>query len=884
MMESTIFKFILKYSRREQIILLIATLGSFPFLYMSLNLPKTIINNAIAGKQFPRDFLGFELEQIRYLLLLCGVFLILVIVNGGIKYFISVYSGVVGERMLRRLRYQLFEHVLRFPLPQFRKQSQGEIIAMITAESEPIGGFVGDSVALPVFQGGTLLTILVFMFVQDPILGTAAITLFPLQAYLIPKIQRRVNALNKSRVILIRQVSDRINEVVGGIQEVHAHDTSRLELADFSERMSSIYGVRLSIYRLKFFAKFLNNFIDKLTPFFFYSIGGYLVIRGSLSFGALVAVLAAYKDIASPWKELLTFYQEKENVRVKYDALIEGFYPPGLMDPRLQTEEPPQHLKKLAGDIVASNVDLRDEAEGMTLSDGGASFRFPLNHHVAILERGQGGADRLAIMLAGVDRPLSGSISIGELRLKEAPQAITGRRISYVGQEPRLRSGSVRDNILYSLKHRPVRPASYDDEARRHRERILHEAAMTGNSSHDINADWVDYEAAGISGPEEMTERIFGVLTMTDLAADIYQFGLRGTCDPLRHPELAARILEARHAMRNRLQDPAISPLVELFDRDRYNSNMTIAENILFGTPRNDMFSIESISSNDYMRQVLQDTGLMVDFVKMGRTIADIMLQLFADVAPDSDLFEQYSFINADDLPVFQSVLKRTEGVSQEALSVEDRNLLLSLPFKLIPARHRLGLVDEVMQDRLLEARKAFARGLGDDATAVEFFDPERYSSAISIQDNILFGRLSYGRARSASEVGAVVGEVVEKLDLRREVMQAGLDFSVGIAGSRLTSAQRQKLAIARAVLKGPDLLVLVRATAALDPATQEKIMKNLLQEFEGRGLIWVLNQASQCTEFDHAIVLDGGKVVEQGRLADLNRSGTILHSMLAAG
>jgi ABC-type multidrug transport system fused ATPase/permease subunit len=166
----------------------------------------------------------------------------------------------------------------------------------------------------------------------------------------------------------------------------------------------------------------------------------------------------------------------------------------------------------------------------------------------------------------------------------------------------------------------------------------------------------------------------------------------------------------------------------------------------------------------------------------------------------------------------------------------------------------------------------------------VEFFDPERYSSAISIQDNILFGRLSYGKPRSASEVGALVGEVVEKLNLRRDAMQAGLDFSVGIAGSRLTSAQRQKLAIARAVLKRPDLLVLVRATASLDPATQQKIMKNLLQEFSGRGLIWVLHQASQCAEFDHAIVLDGGKVVEQGRLADLNRSGTILHSMLAAG
>ena len=46
--------------------------------------------------------------------------------------------------MLRRLRYELYARVIRFPLPRFRKVSQGEIIPMITAEVEPLGGFIGD--------------------------------------------------------------------------------------------------------------------------------------------------------------------------------------------------------------------------------------------------------------------------------------------------------------------------------------------------------------------------------------------------------------------------------------------------------------------------------------------------------------------------------------------------------------------------------------------------------------------------------------------------------------------------------------------------------------------------------------------------------------------
>jgi|TARA_B110000967_G_C18684166_1_gene459642 putative ABC transport system ATP-binding protein len=67
----------------------------------------------------------------------------------------------------------------------------------------------------------------------------------------------------------------------------------------------------------------LNNFIAQVTPFLFYSIGGYLAIKGDLSFAVLVVVLAAYKDLSPSWKELLVHYQVAAVSRIKYDQLIE---------------------------------------------------------------------------------------------------------------------------------------------------------------------------------------------------------------------------------------------------------------------------------------------------------------------------------------------------------------------------------------------------------------------------------------------------------------------------------------------------------------------------------------------------------------------------------
>jgi hypothetical protein len=60
-MQPSIFRFVLKHSRREQILLLVFTAMAFPFLYLSLDLPKTIINEAIGGRDFPRVVLGYEL-------------------------------------------------------------------------------------------------------------------------------------------------------------------------------------------------------------------------------------------------------------------------------------------------------------------------------------------------------------------------------------------------------------------------------------------------------------------------------------------------------------------------------------------------------------------------------------------------------------------------------------------------------------------------------------------------------------------------------------------------------------------------------------------------------------------------------------------------------
>lgn len=880
-METSIYRYVIKFSLRQQIVLTLMAIASFPFLYAFYQLPKMIIDDAILAKDtvFPINVAGVELDQTGFLWLLCGAFLMLVIVNQAFKYIINLYAGITGERMLRRLRFDLFARILRFPLPQFRKTSSGEMVTMITAEVEPLGGFIGDAFKLPVFQGGYLLVILAFLFVQNWLMALAAVALYPLQGYLIPKLQRRVNLMGKERVRRVRELSASIGETAAGIQEVHTHNTARRELAEFSRRLGAIYDVRLQIYIWKFIIKFLNNSINQLGPFCFYAIGGWLVINGELEFGALFAAIAAHKDLAAPWKELLNFYQRQADAKIKYEQVIEQFQPVGMMDEERQLGEP-DAVDALSGEVSASGLSLGDDT-GAVLVDS-ASFTFDTSEHVALVGGGGSGKEETTQLLAGLLESTGGSLQIAARKIEELPEAVTGRRLAYVGATAYLFSTSVRDNLLYGVQHLPLQEASYDDDSRHEHDRWLSEATASGNSTDDPNANWIDYAATGAADDDALLNRIFQVLEMVRLDEDIYTLGLRGTIDPTRQSELAAQFLKARAEFRKRLTDPDIAALVEGFDAEKYNENATLGENLLFGTPVGDAFDMDRLAENDYVLSVLDGQGLIGDLLDAGQQIASTMTELFADLPAGHPFFEQFSFISSDDLPEFQAVLTRLNRDGLDTLGAEDRTMLLSLPFKVLPARHRLGVIDEEMQRRILAARKAFAENLPDEYQgAVEFFDVDAFNAAATLQDNVLFGKLAYGQAGGAERVGEIMSAVIDDLELRDAVMEVGLSFHVGIGGGRLSAAQRQKLGIARAVLKRPDVLILNEATGSLDGAAQTAIQQALRTEMSGRGLVWAVHRASMAQDFDRILVMKSGRVVEHGTWEELNTEGSAMHELV---
>jgi ABC-type multidrug transport system fused ATPase/permease subunit len=310
--EPSVIRYIIRHSGRAQLGLMALGLATMPVLYATFELPKEIINNAIDSQHFPIAVGPFSLGQVEYLLALSLFFLLAHLLSSGLKYCLNVQKGRVGERVLRRLRLTIFGH--------WRRGAGGpkrsEVIPLLAQETEPIGGFAAEVLAQPVFQGGTFLTILAFMFVQDPILGAAAVTLLPVQLAIIPILQRRINRLARRRVAEMRALGGELGDQAAG------YGTGRQGVRTVASAIRNLQAIRQDTHRVKFLMKSLNNFLSALTPFFLYSIGGYLVIDGRLSLGALIAVLAAYKDLSAPLRELFTYYQQAEDVRIRYAEML----------------------------------------------------------------------------------------------------------------------------------------------------------------------------------------------------------------------------------------------------------------------------------------------------------------------------------------------------------------------------------------------------------------------------------------------------------------------------------------------------------------------------------------------------------------------------------
>src|SRR5260370_3679729 len=157
----------------------------------------------------------------------------------------------------------------------------------------------------------------------------------------------------------------------------------------------------------KFVAKFWNNLLSQATPIAIYQLGGYFAITGRMDVGGVVGVLLAYKDLPSPIKELIDWDQQRQDVQIKYEQVIDQFQPEGMMPEELQAipDGPPPPL---GAELALAGVTVSEDGRVKQLDS--VSLILPTAGKLAVIGGSSSGQEVLGQVLARLTLPTGGFV------------------------------------------------------------------------------------------------------------------------------------------------------------------------------------------------------------------------------------------------------------------------------------------------------------------------------------------------------------------------------------------------------------------------------------------------------------------------------------------
>ncbi len=787
-----------------------------------LEMQKRIVNNAIGGK------------NLEMLFLYCGLYMAAVLSAQGLKYVIYLIQNYIGERSLLELRDKLIDHILTLPMSFFRRTSPGLVISSMTNELIHMPTFIGSAISQPAVNVLTFFAMAGYMFYLNPILGAISLVIYPAEFAVIPYVQRRFNRWNSRRIMCTRDVSTLVGESITGVHEVHGNASHPLEVKKIGKACRDLYTANIWMGVYKFGIKLTNNFFQSLGPFFLFLVGGYMAIKGHFDLGALVAFLSAYEKLYDPWKELMEFYQVYQDSKVRYAQVMDYF------------DYEPEHVQvpegrepyTLRGDIevkdlsyvVAGNIKLLDRIN-LELKHG---------EHMALVGFSGSGKSSLALVIGQLYKYTGGNVLIDGHEVDQLTKRDMAFNTGMVAQHPFIFGGTVKENLLYSCESISL--------------------------------------AGGKCGEEGMPDldRIIETVQQVGLFLDVLRFGLREPLDMEANKDLVRNIISARHNFQQR-HGGEVREDVEFFNKDSFLLHSSLAVNLTFGAPNDESFRHDKLHENPFFLEFLDRENLKTPLLEIGRDLARTSVDFLLSVGESAEIFEDLP-ISRDAVEGFTRIVEHLEKKGLAGVDDNEKAQLLQLALRYEAGRHKLVAVSTEFMFKVVDARRHFMERIAAEKPgSVDFYHQDSYIVSSNILDNIIFGRIKADSAGAEERVNQQIMQLLIEENVLERVVEIGLNFNVGSMGDHLSGGQRQKVALARAFLKEPPLLILDEATSALDNASQTRIQNLLERKWKGKStVIAVVHRLDTLKGYDKIAVMKAGRIIEMGSYRELiDQQGT---------
>jgi ABC-type multidrug transport system fused ATPase/permease subunit len=822
-LRKSLTSWIFSQNRWLQLLLVLAAIIAALTNVLPLEMQKRIVNDAI------------NLRKFDLLVLYCGIYLAAVVLASTLKYAINILQTIIAQRTIADMRQALYDHILTMPLRFYRRTQPGLVVAALTTELATAGDFVGMAIAVPLTHLLMLFAFGGYLFWLNPLLAAVTLSIYPMVVLLVPVLQKRVNIYNRRRVDAGRKLSSKVGESVAGIDEIQANGAFSIENKKFENLVKNLCKIRIIWHLYRFAVKTVNSLFTNFSRFLVFALGGYLALNGRLELGALVAFLSAQEKLYDPWKEMIQFYQAYQTAAVTYRRTMEYFD----IQPEHSLVPEGRRPYQLEGSIDVNDLSYVTENGARLLS--GINVELKPGEHMALVGFSGSGKSTLARCIVQLVKYTGGKISIGQREVSRLSKRDIARNVGFVSQSPFLFEGSLEENLLYGRM-----------------------AMATGDSNNETR------------DVPSLDDRVLA-LQQTGLFVDVLRFGLNTVLDQDRHGDIIEQILKVRKTFWKEYREE-LAKLIEFYDPDHYLYHSSVAENIIFGDPQHPAFHAANLPQNEIFSEFLAEAELKEPLVNFGVVLIEALIKLSDHRSSDEEISE-FGLMHPDEIDDYKRRLYNLKKKGIQKVSRQTQNKILQQVLGFIPHTHRIVRLPKKRVGRILDGRTVFREKISATAPdAISFCQMSKYLYTQSILTNIFFGKLKDESSAAQKKINTCIHRLLIREDFLEKIIEMGMQHPLGTKGQNLSGGQRQKLAIARVLLKNPPVLIMDEATSGLDNESQARIQDLLETQWKGKStLIAVVHRLDIIKNYDRVAVMKDGRITEMGTYNELmDRKGAL--------
>ncbi len=447
-----------------------ANLGAGAVLLLCLEGATQLVGPALTRRVIDVAIPAYDVGMIRTAALL---YLLALALQFGAGYGETVLTGLLGQRVMRDLRGELFAHLQRLPIAYFDRTPVGRLVTRVTGDVEALNELFTAGVVAGLGDLFTLLAISVMMLAVDWRLAVAAFVVIPFVVLVSRVFQTKVRTSYRDIRARVARINAFAQERLTGIRVVQLFGRERAERARFDALNRAHLHAQLrsiTIYALYFPA------IEVLTTVALASLlvgASGRVGAGTLTVGTVAAFLQLVRRFFQPLQDL----SEKFNILQAAMAAAERIF--GLLD--TPSEPDASDTRAGAGVELARGVtvefddvwfayDLAHLAAGAAKSEHpewvlrGVSFRAAPGETLALVGHTGAGKSTIVALLLRFYDPQRGRILLDGVDVRTLPREVVRARVGYVQQDIFLFAGDVASNVRLSA---PLTDAALDEAAAR---------------------------------------------------------------------------------------------------------------------------------------------------------------------------------------------------------------------------------------------------------------------------------------------------------------------------------------------------------------------------------------------------------------------------------